>query len=284
MKTSKIILIGPVFIVLVSSCQKQPSADFTVSETEVLTDEKIFLTNTSLEAESYYWDFGDGQNSIDENTFHSFANEGEYSVKLTAYSKSQKKEDIKVVTIFVEKAKDTGSFIDVRDGKTYNTVKIGHQWWMAENLAYKPSSGTYWAYNNDTTYVPVYGYLYDYNTGIASCPDGWHMPEDDEWIELFMYLGGEFAGGKLKEAGNVHWNYPNEGVTNSSGFTALPAGLWCTYCLEFESLGDYAFFWSASNGGSSTGAYYWFLENTSTYIDHSGDTRDFGFCVRCIKD
>jgi len=93
----------------------------------------------------------------------------------------------------------TGTFTDARDNHAYKWVRIGDQVWMAENLAYKPSSGNYWAYNNDQNNIAIYGYLYDWKTACNVCPSGWHLPSDAEWTKLRDYLGGyETAGGKLK--------------------------------------------------------------------------------------
>ena len=133
------------------------------------------------------------------------------------------------------------------DGNVYHTVKIGTQVWMVENLkTTKYNDGTpiplvtansswailttpgYCFYNNDANVnKATYGAMYNWyivNTG-KLCPAGWHVPIDAEWTTLTNYLGSEnAAGGKLKEFGISHWVTPNDGTTNSSGFTALPAG------------------------------------------------------------
>lgn len=139
-----------------------------------------------------------------------------------------------------------GTVSDV-DGNNYNTVKIGEQIWMAENLkttkyndgALIPnpigswsqfeSSGAYCWYDDDEdTNKNTYGALYNWpavNTG-KLCPAGWHVPSMEEWMLLASYLGGtDLAGGKLKESGTAHWESPNTGATNITGFTALPGGM-----------------------------------------------------------
>jgi len=126
---------------------------------------------------------------------------------------------------FLQKNISAGTFKDYRDGQEYNTIRIGNQIWFAENLAYKPSNGNYWAYNDDQNNVNIYGYLYDWETAKKVCPTGWHLPTENEWIVLENYLGGnEIAGGKLKMEGTSHWLEPNTGADNSYGFSALPAG------------------------------------------------------------
>jgi uncharacterized protein (TIGR02145 family) len=121
-------------------------------------------------------------------------------------------------------AQVAGTFKDSRDGKTYKTVKIGAQTWMAENLAFKAGNGCV-AYDNNKTNAATYGYLYDWETAKKVCPIGWHLPSKAEWVTLITYSGGEkTAGNKLKEACSKHWASPNTGATNESGFTGLPGG------------------------------------------------------------
>ena len=84
--------------------------------------------------------------------------------------------------------KETGTFVDSRDGKTYKTTKIGTQWWMAENLAYNVGDGC-WAYNNDESNVATYGRLYIWEAAQAACPSGWHLPSENEWKQLEMAIG-----------------------------------------------------------------------------------------------
>ncbi|OQY03821.1 MAG: hypothetical protein B6I20_04280 [Bacteroidetes bacterium 4572_117] len=77
---------------------------------------------------------------------------------------------------------------DSRDGKQYKTVEIGNQVWMAENLAYKASSGC-WAYDNDQSNVTKYGYLYNWQTAKTVCPTGWHLPTKSEFETLLNNYG-----------------------------------------------------------------------------------------------
>ena len=181
-------------------------------------------------------------------------------------------------------AQETGTFTDPRDGKVYKTVKIGTQTWFAENLAYKASKGC-WAYNNDTNNVKTYGYLYDWKAAKTSCPTGWHLPSDDEWTTLVTYLGGaNVAGGKLKEIGTTHWDKPNTGATNESGFTALPGGYRYPDSPN-ENLGYSGYWWSSTEQVNSYGD-YWFRNIASRFnavyrYDRGGKS---AYSVRCIKD
>ena len=208
-----------------------------------------------------------------------------------------------------------GTVTDI-DGNTYRTVKIGNQWWMAENLKvtlYRngdpipnvTDAGT-WAglttgaccsYDNDDTYVETYGFLYNWfavDDSRIIAPEGWHVPTDEEWKELEMYLGmsqaeadaadwrGTDEGGKLKETGTTHWNAPNAGATNESGFFALPGGL-RTLNGSFNNIWHYAFFWSSTELNSSN-AWFRYLINSSAQVYRYSDYKNDGFSVRCVKD
>lgn len=133
------------------------------------------------------------------------------------------------------------------DGNIYNTITIGTQVWMAENLKttrYRDGSSIpyvkddiewmrlttpgYSCYDNDpATYIEIYGALYNWHAANSGklCPTGWHVPTDAEWLSLMNHLGGSsVSGGKLKEKGTSHWDSPNTGATNETGFTALAGG------------------------------------------------------------
>lgn len=190
-----------------------------------------------------------------------------------------------VLLAFAISCDSAKTFKDSRDGKVYKTVKIGNQIWMAENLAYAPSSGNYWAYDNDNSNVETYGYLYDWETACDVCPDGWHLPTDAEWTELTDYLG-ENAGGKLKatgtiEAGTGLWYDPNTGATNETGFTALPGG-GRDGSGAFYYVGFTGFWWSATES-TANGA--WGRNMTYSLSDvNRGLGKELGFSVRCLRD
>ncbi len=377
-KLFTLVLFTTIFIF--SSCQKEPTASFTVSSTSVNVGETVTFTNTSINANSYLWDFGDGGSSITESPSHIYDTGGKYTVTLTAFSKNVNKQDkstkeitvsaftptvttITVTSITHNSANSGGNvtydggatvtargvcwstssnptisnyhttdgsgtgtftssitgladnttyyvrayatnsvgtsygnqifftttlfvcgnlFTDSRDGQTYNTLQIGTQCWMAENLNYV--TGNSWCYGNNSSNCDVYGRLYDWVTACNSCPSGWHLPTDAEWTVLTDYLGGEsVAGGKMKEAGFTHWNSPNTGATNSSGFTALPGGRRDWGDGAFNLLGNYALFWSATEIDASN-AWSRSLYHTNADVYRNGSNKSFGFSVRCVKD
>jgi len=195
------------------------------------------------------------------------------------------------------------SFNDNRDGKNYNTILIGTQCWMAQNLNIGIKISGYseqtnngilekYCFGNSAGNCDVYGGLYQWNEmmnystnpGLSGiCPTGWHLPVDAEWTILTTFLGGEEnAGGKLKEEGTVFWFFPNTGATNSSGFTGLPSGFrWPDG--SFYGLGDNAVLWSSSQHDAST-AWRRMLSAYGAYVRRYFDDKSFGFSVRCLKD
>ncbi len=195
------------------------------------------------------------------------------------------------------------AFTDSRDEQTYNTVKIGEQCWMAENLnvgilidgnSNQTNNSTIekYCHTNSESNCTIYGGLYqwdemmNYSTTAGAqgiCPPDWHLPTDAEWTTLTTYLGGEsVAGGKMKEAGTTHWNSPNTGATNASGFTGLPGGL--LYDGIFYNIGSYSFFWSSTEYDIYK-AWDIDLYFSNPEVGHSNHHKEHhGFSVRCIKD
>ncbi len=176
-----------------------------------------------------------------------------------------------------------GQMKDVRDGKTYKTIKIGTQTWMAENLAYKASSGC-WAYDNNSSNVSKYGYLYNWGTAKNVCPDGWHLPSYAEWTTLTDYLGGaKVAGKKLKSAngwqlsGGV--NYGN----NESGFSALPGGYRYYYDSSFDNVGKRGYWWSSTPSVRES-AWIRKLNYDNGEVELVDRYRNIGHSVRCVKN
>jgi uncharacterized protein (TIGR02145 family) len=187
------------------------------------------------------------------------------------------------------------------DGNTYQTIKIGNQIWMAENLKTQHySDGTpieSYAYNNDTTNVRTYGRLYGWAESMRSAkssnsipsgvqgasPAGWHIPSNAEWQVLIDNLGGEaIAGGKLKEAGTSHWTSSNAGATNESKFTLLPAG-WFDFTGEFRRIGEWVFMRTSTSPGSYSVYARVFKSNLTSAS--SGDLHpDDAIPIRCVKD
>jgi uncharacterized protein (TIGR02145 family) len=173
-----------------------------------------------------------------------------------------------------------GTYEDDRDGKTYKTVKIGNQVWMAENLSYKPSIGNYWSYDNDFFNAAKYGYLYDWETACKVCPNGWHLPSDQEWTKLTDYLGGEgVAGTKMKSTSG--WKDNGNG-TNESGFSGLPGGGLSSFGT-FVTIGKGGYWWSSSEDDTDS-AWDRYVLYSNGNVDRLDGNKEGGLSVRCLRD
>jgi uncharacterized protein (TIGR02145 family) len=195
------------------------------------------------------------------------------------------------------------------DGNIYNTLTIGTQVWLAENLkTTKYNDGTpiplvtdntewsnlttpaYCWYDNDSSaYSETYGALYNWYVVETNnlCPTGWHVPSDAEWTTLATYLGGvSVAGGKLKETGTTHWNSPNTGATNDYGFTALPGGY--RYLSEtddsYSSINKEGRWWSTTVNITVVDSWIRIITNNGSDLGRYTSSKEYGFSVRCIKD
>ena len=192
-------------------------------------------------------------------------------------------------------------WVDIRDNYAYNTVLIGSQVWMAENLrAVKYTDGTpipmvtdnqIWAnlhtgacctYENRPP--DPYGMLYNWHAVSTEklCPSGWHVPSETEWMQLLNLYGGlNTAGYAIKEAGTAHWAAPNPGSTNSSGFTALPGG-GRTDGGRFWNIRTLAEFWSTTISSNTAANLH--IINDRPYIQIHNNPLYHGHSVRCLKD
>lgn len=217
---------------------------------------------------------------------------GRYSVKT----------DIDSIIFYKPSMQSANSFTDSRDGNIYRTVTIEGKVWMAENLKYLPNivgpqTGSLWdpyyyVYGYDGTNLPeakatanyqTYGVLYNWEAAKIACPSGWHLPSNDEWIDLTNYLGGEgVAGGKLKEKGTTHWDNPNTGATDEINFTARPGG-YRGGSRVFDDIGGGCYWWSSSyisDDAARDRAIGSLYVTVSKYTVPTA----FGFSVRCLKN
>ncbi len=212
---------------------------------------------------------------------------------------------------FINLYSQTESITDL-EGNVYQTVLIGDQRWMAENLRVtkyangdeiphltnisdwaNTDGGAYCFYENKTDFIGVYGNLYNWYTvedDRGVCPAGWHVPSDEDWIKLEMYLGmsaeesqrmtawrGTDEGDKIKSE--------SFGGNNSSGFTALgtgyrdPAGV-------FKGMGTDNDYWTSTpydNEGNTEGVLHGFLNSRSDAV-RNFHVPGYGFCIRCVDD
>ena len=145
--------------------------------------------------------------------------------------------------------------------------------------------GFCWYNNNAGDYKYPCGALYNsfaVNTGKLA-PPGWHIPTDAEWTILTTYLGGDsIAGGKLKETGTTHWQIPNTGATNATGFTAIPGG-YRTTNGSFSSISEFGYWWSSSEAEPGA-AWSRGIYNNYNDVFRGNVYKNDGFSVRCLKD
>jgi len=202
------------------------------------------------------------------------------------------------------------------DGNEYQTVTIGNQVWMVENLKVTHFRNgdpipyiaglAEWSdlfspaccgYENSDSLVEIYGLLYNWYAVSDThnlTPQGWHVSTDEDWkkLELFLCMDtseinlsgqrGTDQGGQLKETGLLHWKDYNMGATNSSGFTALPGGYRFFYGT-FNNVGNLGTWWTLTER-DSTKAWSRILSNSYAGVFRADYPKNYGFSVRCIKD
>jgi uncharacterized protein (TIGR02145 family) len=179
-------------------------------------------------------------------------------------------------------------FTDIRDNKTYKTIKIGSQTWMTENLNFVTPSGS-WCYNDNSDYCAKYGRLYTWETAKSVCPIGWHLPSDDDWHNLVLFLDpnavqekteSQIAGDMLKSISG--WDGPSTNASNKSCFSALPGGS-RNYTGVFNFIGTYGNWWSSTEylGYAICHAMH---HDDSKVITFTSAKNDNSMSVRCIKD
>ena len=179
-----------------------------------------------------------------------------------------------------------GTLTDDRDGQTYKTVKIGEQWWMAENLNYRyiqqtaEEDSSSYCYDNDPANCAKYGRLYLWSAAMIVCPEGWHLPDITEWKALFTAVGGGATAGKMLKS-TEGWKNNGNG-SDTYFFSALPAGLRNSHG-GFLKEGYDAYFWSSTEYDSYY-AYRMYLYYGYDNANLNYGPKDIGFSVRCLKD
>lgn len=216
-----------------------------------------------------------------------------------------------------------GTFTDNRDNTEYVWLRIGDQIWMGENLAYLPTISPsaegsetdpyYYVYNYQGSSVSeakasdnfsTYGVLYNWPAAMASCPDGWHLPDDAEWEELENYLAdngynydGTTGGGRAKigksmgstSAWTSSSNTGSPGNTdypeyrNKSGFTALPGGARITTGIFYHT-GNYGLWWSTTTDGIIGHPWSRVISYDLVDVYRGTHYKLNGFSVRCVRD
>ncbi len=184
--------------------------------------------------------------------------------------------------IFVPAAPIAGKMTDTRKTKSYKTVKIGTQTWMAENLAFKTAKGKTWAFNDDEKNVAKYGYLYDYEAALIACPTGYRLPSEEDWNKLFDYLGGpQIAGGKMKVKDG--WEEANPNTSNWSGFSIVGAGFKHGEGGGFDNLTTSVAYWSSTPSSDPEKVVGFNFAFHTELAFRNEYKKDMGLSIRCIK-
>jgi len=185
---------------------------------------------------------------------------------------------------------ETETFTDPRDGKTYRTVKIGEQVWMAENLNFECEGSV--CYDNDPKNAKKYGRLYDWEAANKACPPGWHLPSLKEWKDLEDFTQSYPINGGKKLKAKSGWNDYKEKSGNGTddyGFSALPGGVSVNPNDSFIWVGNCGLWWVAlkKNKSSTDIDYTWIIKSSNHirglhWFPKAGVSRCFS--VRCIQD
>lgn len=299
-----------------------PEAKFTADITSLNLGESVSFTNQSDNSPtSVLWDFGDGNTSSSFNPTHTYSSLGSYAVKLTAtnvygFNTLIQEDYINVV--------EATTFIDARDGHTYNFVKIGNQTWMTANLAWLPSVSSplaedYW----DPTSMPkyfVYEYLgndveeakasdiylkygvyYNVPATEFAAPEGWHIPTAAEWQELIDYVAANgyegSEGNALKScrqvlsplagdcATDIHPRWDQDEVQYGNDAFGFSALPAAEASAEMGFLGGVGMWWGRSTDSSTADVPFFTIEsNSSAARLDKWDMTVLGLSIRCIKD
>ena len=195
-----------------------------------------------------------------------------------------------------------GTFTDPRDGKVYKTVKIGEQTWFAENLNYEAEGSK--CYDNNPDNGAKYGRLYNWETAMKVCPEGWHLPTNEEWDKLYRFVDDDKGtespyksktAGKHLKAKSGGWDEHGSGTdsyqeillgrgngTDDYGFSTLPGG-YGNSDGSFGYIGYRGFWWSA-NEDNSDYAYSRYMTNRSGNAHWGNYDKSSLFSVRCLQD
>ena len=180
-----------------------------------------------------------------------------------------------------------GTMTDARDGESYQTVRIGKQIWMAENLKVKTEGS--WCYEDKESNCQKYGRLYNWDAAKVACPVGWHLPSKEEFEILLKFVGGvqdkedawewKDVGKKLNSSSG--WKENGNG-DDAFGYSALPAGGRSNNGGYYGD-GYNASFWSSTEDDSGS-AYNMYLNYDVDYAYLPNDSKGDGYSVRCVKD
>ncbi|MCQ2103058.1 MAG: TonB family protein [Fibrobacter sp.] len=173
------------------------------------------------------------------------------------------------------------TFVDERDGLKYNTIQIGSQVWMAENLNYGGDNNGF-CYEQNEGYCGKFGRLYLWDEALRVCPEGWHLPSREEFETLLDYVGYD-SGKRLKSTkGWLMYDDRSGNGDEEYGFSANPAGFYDNEFRNFQGIGSSAFYWSSDEGLGD--AYYLSFGYDKDYAQLEKARKDRGQSVRCVQN
>ncbi len=313
-----------VFLTAPVPVDQPPVVDFSADKTSITRYDSIHFTDLSTNnPTTWAWNFGDGETSSLQNPTHTFTKSGTFTVSLTAANNFGYNTLTKTGLIAVAAGDTTGIVTDI-DGNVYKTIKIGTQWWMAENLKtthyndgspitqitnlndWKTNTGPAfaWFYYDRVAYKDRFGALYNWNavnTGKLS-PEGWHVPTEDEWTNLINYLiengynfDGTTTGNKIAKAmaDTSSWTLFNVTGGNPDN-TDYPAyrnksgftAVSTGYCDTEGGMGDpgYNTYWWTATEYNNDQAWYHGILGYQVDIPTYAGQKNFGFFIRCVRN
>ncbi|MDR2555664.1 MAG: hypothetical protein LBC64_09585 [Fibromonadaceae bacterium] len=207
---------------------------------------------------------------------------------LKAKAEAAAKAEVRAKAMAAAKAKldairkaNGNTFTDTRDKKKYNTIKIGNQVWLAQNLDYADKDSK--CYDNKEDNCKIYGRLYTWEAAAEACPAGWHLPDDAEWNKLITLAGGKGGAGTKLKATSGWSNYKERSGngTEDYGFSAMPGG-YGTPDVNFKEVGQNGSWWSATEGEISGSAYHYNFA-TDSYVGRSRENKSYLYSIRCVQ-
>ncbi|MDX9694739.1 MAG: FISUMP domain-containing protein [Bacteroidales bacterium] len=271
-------------LIITFSCENDetilPVADFTADKTTITLDQLVNFTDLSLNNPTKWtWGFSDNTSGWhQQNPSHKFDKIGVYTISLTVENNdgTDRIEKKNYITVTPE----VSILTDTRDNKTYKTVKIGEQWWMAENLNYAAEESYY--YNNNEKNAAIFGRLYNWPTANEVCPDGWHLPSYEEY-NILLDFAKPNPEKKLIAVSDL-WDDMHSEITNSYEFSALPGGQ-SVQGTSYDYIGFNAMFWTSSiTEEFNPICHIMQCYSGSSFHSVAYQGRTTYFSVRCIKD
>jgi uncharacterized protein (TIGR02145 family) len=280
MKTSvqRLLKFGVLFIMIVVNSSLRSEAQYVITR-DVKTaydNDSVILFMNNIRGEVHWESSGDLTvwDSLAGQTHDTLAIHVDHSSYYRAVIKEGTCATLYSDTVLI------AELYDDRDRQFYDVVKIGNQWWMAENLNYDAGSGSYF-YNGNQYNGPVYGRLYSWPAASISCPSGWHLPSDREWMILETTLGTDPA-----EVENSGWRGTGLRAKlepgGTTGFDLVYAGFRAPE-QYFDGMNTLSLYWTS---GIAENGMYWYrgLNTTNTGIHRTGYADDYSFSVRCVKN